>query len=77
MSNPLVTIVTPIYEGAAHVAACVESVGAQDYDNWLHLLVDNQSSDGTREIARDLAAKDSRIRYVHYEEHVGILANRT
>lgn len=75
MSSPLVTIVTPIYQGAAHIAACVESVRAQDYDNWVHLLVDNHSSDGTQEIARDLAAKDDRIRYVLYEEHVGILAN--
>jgi hypothetical protein len=75
MPKPLVTIVTPIYQGAAHVAACIESVRTQDYDNRVHLLVDNKSTDGTREIVRDLAAKDSRIRFVHYEEHVGMLAN--
>ena len=73
MSSPLVTIVTPIYQGAAHVAACVESVRTQDYENWTHLLVDNCSSDGTREIAKDLAAKDPRISTVFCDEHVGML----
>ena len=75
MPSPLVTIVTPIYQGAAHVAACVESVRAQDYDNWVHLLVDNCSSDGTREIVESLASKDPRIRTVFCDEHLGMLAN--
>jgi glycosyltransferase involved in cell wall biosynthesis len=75
MSSPLVTIVTPIYQGAAHVAACVESVRAQDYENWIHILVDNRSTDETEELLRELAAKDPRVRCVFYEDHVGILAN--
>ncbi len=75
MPSPLVTIVTPIYQGAAHVAACVESVRAQDYENWIHILVDNRSTDGTEEILRELSAKDSRVRCVFCEEHVGMVAN--
>jgi teichuronic acid biosynthesis glycosyltransferase TuaG len=55
MPSPLVTIVTPIYQGAACVAACVESVRAQDYENWIHILVDNRSTDGTEELLRGLA----------------------
>ena len=73
--SPVVTIVTPIYQGAAHVAACVESVRAQDFQDWIHLLVDNNSSDGTTQIAKDLAATDPRIRSVHFDEHLGMLAN--
>ena len=75
MSGPLVTIVTPIHEGADHVAACVESVRAQDHRNWIHLLVDNHSRDGTGKLIRDLAATDPRIRPVVFEDQVGMLAN--
>lgn len=75
MSSPLVAIVTPVYQGGAQLAECVESVRAQGYESWIHTLVDNQSTDETAEIGAALAASDPRIRFVRYEEHLGMLAN--
>jgi glycosyltransferase involved in cell wall biosynthesis len=75
MSSPLVTIVTPIYQGAAHLAACADSVRAQDHSNWIHLLVDNGSTDGTGDIARELADQDSRVRVISFDDHLPMLAN--
>jgi glycosyltransferase involved in cell wall biosynthesis len=65
---PLVSIVTPVYNDAANLAECIESVLAQTYQNWDYTIVDNCSTDGSVEIARRYAAKDSRIR-VHENEH--------
>jgi glycosyltransferase involved in cell wall biosynthesis len=61
-SPPLVSVVTPVYNGAEFLAECIESVLAQTYQNWEYTIVDNCSTDGTAEIARRYAAQDARIR---------------
>jgi glycosyltransferase involved in cell wall biosynthesis len=58
----LVSIVTPVYNNAEHLAECIESVLAQIYTNWDYTIVDNCSTDGCAEIARRYAAEDPRIR---------------
>jgi len=60
--EPLVSVVTPVYNGARYIRQCIESVQAQTYGNWDHTIVDNASTDRTAEIAREYAAGDSRIR---------------
>lgn len=67
-SQPLVSIITPVYNDATYLVECVESVLAQTYQNWDYTIVDNCSSDGSLEVARRYAAIDSRIR-VHQNHH--------
>ena len=71
--RPLVSVVTPVYNGADVIEECIESVLAQTYDSWEHVIVDNCSTDGTREIARRYADGDARIRLVTPEEFVGVV----
>jgi len=59
---PRVSVVTPVYNDAAYLAECIESVLAQTYQNWDYTILDNCSSDGSLEIARRYAAEDARIR---------------
>jgi glycosyltransferase involved in cell wall biosynthesis len=59
---PLVSIVTPVYNGEEFLAPCIESVLAQTYANWEYLIIDNQSKDRSLEIAREYARRDSRVR---------------
>jgi glycosyltransferase involved in cell wall biosynthesis len=61
-SQPLVSIVTPVYNEEEHLAECIESVLGQSYRNWDYTIVDNCSTDRSQEIARRYAAKDRRIR---------------
>ena len=65
--HPLVSVVTPVYNGAAHLAECIESVQRQTYQNWDYTIVDNCSTDESAIIARRYAAKDQRIRIVENE----------
>lgn len=73
--DPLVSVVTPVYNGGEYLVECIESVIGQSYKNWEYLLVDNASTDLTPEIISGFASKDSRIRHVRFEEHVGAIDN--
>lgn len=67
-SQPLVSVVTPVYNCEKYLAECIESVLAQTYQNWEYLIVNNCSTDGTLEIAKKYAEKDIRIR-IHNNTH--------
>jgi glycosyltransferase involved in cell wall biosynthesis len=62
--DPLVSVVTPVYNGAETIVECIESVLRQTYENWEFAIVDNCSTDGTLEIARSYEARDPRVRVV-------------
>src|SRR5580765_1811527 len=72
---PLVSVVTPVYNGDEYLVECIESVIGQSYQNWEYLLVDNASTDSTPEIISRFASRDSRIQPVRFEKHVGAIDN--
>jgi len=72
---PLVSVVTPFYNTAAYLSECIESVLAQTYPRFEYLLVDNQSTDGSAEIAASYARKDSRVRVIRNRTFVGQVRN--
>jgi glycosyltransferase involved in cell wall biosynthesis len=74
-TEPLVSVLTPVYNGAKYLEECIESVLAQTYRNWDYRIVNNRSTDGTREIAERYAMLDPRISVVDNAEHLPIIAN--
>jgi glycosyltransferase involved in cell wall biosynthesis len=50
--QPLVTVITAVYNGQPYVAGCLESVLHQDYPNIEHIVLDGGSSDGTVDVLR-------------------------
>jgi glycosyltransferase involved in cell wall biosynthesis len=78
MSNtdqPLVSILTPVYNGDAHLRECIESVLQQTYQNWEYIIVNNRSEDATLAIAEEYARRDTRIRVVTNKNLVGMITN--
>ena len=73
--EPLVAVVTPVHDGAAYLRRCIESVIRQEYDNWIHIVVDNASQDATRAIADELADRDDRIAVCVQPDLVGMMEN--
>ena len=74
-SQPLVTVLTPVYNGEKYLAECIESVLVQTYKNWEYIIVNNCSTDRTLEIAESYAKKDSRIRIHNNMEFVSAAQN--
>jgi glycosyltransferase involved in cell wall biosynthesis len=74
-THPLVTIVTPVYNGEAYIRECIESILAQTYLNWELFIINNCSKDNTLEIAQEYAAKDHRIHIINNPEFLRVIAN--
>jgi len=73
--EPLVAVMTPVHQGGESLAACLESVQAQSHRNWVHLVVDNASTDDTRRIAESYAASDARVTVLSFGELLPMLEN--
>ena len=80
MSAPvksLVSIVTPVYNGEAYLAECIDSVLAQTHSNWQYTIVSNCSTDGTVDIAQRYGRKDPRITVYEAKDFLPIIANES
>ena len=73
--SPLVYVVTPVHNGEPFLEACIQSVLSQNYTNWRYAIVNNQSTDRTREIAAHYAQTNPRITVHDNVEFLDIIAN--
>lgn len=58
-----ISIITPVYNRAHMIRTCIDSVCAQDYKYWEHIIVDDGSTDSIAEVI-DEYKEDERIKYV-------------
>jgi glycosyltransferase involved in cell wall biosynthesis len=56
-NNPLVSVIVPTYNSSEHLEMCLQSVGEQTYRNIELVVVDNNSGDNTKEVARRFTSK--------------------
>jgi glycosyltransferase involved in cell wall biosynthesis len=75
VAAPLVSVVTPVYNGEAYLEECIESVLQQSWPDFEYVIVDNASTDRTGEIAELYASKDERVRVVHNDTLLPIIPN--
>jgi glycosyltransferase involved in cell wall biosynthesis len=71
VSNALVSVVIPVYNGEQYLEKTVESILAQDYKNIELILVNDGSSDNSAAIMKALEDKDSRVK-PFYNENGGV-----
>lgn len=74
MSRPLVSVIIPVYNGEAHIAAALESVLTQDVESLEVIVIDDGSTDGSARIAKSYGP---RVKY-HYQPNrdLGVSAAR-
>jgi glycosyltransferase involved in cell wall biosynthesis len=73
--HPFVSVLTPVYNGEAYLAECIESVLKQTYEDFEYIILNNCSTDRTLAIAQEYAAKDRRIRIHTNDSLLDIIAN--
>ncbi|MFH8250414.1 glycosyltransferase family 2 protein [Microbacterium sp. B2969] len=71
-----VTIVVPGFEVEAYAGEALDSLRAQTREDWVAILVDDASTDGTGAIFADAAARDPRFRLIRHDRQLGLGAAR-
>ncbi len=59
---PLISVLVPARDEENNIRTCVESLMNQDYPNYEILVLDDNSTDNTAAIVKELAAKDGRVK---------------
>jgi glycosyltransferase involved in cell wall biosynthesis len=74
--EPAVSVLLTSYNRERYIAASIESVLDQTFEDFELIISDNQSIDGTRAIIHDYAHRDARIRVSVNETNIGQFGNR-
>ena len=75
MSRPRVSIGMPVFNGARFLRQSAESILRQDFNDLELVISDNASTDETESICRQLADRDSRVRYYRSDANRGAAWN--
>lgn len=73
---PPISVIIPTYNGAPYLREALESIANQTFRDFEVIIIDDVSTDSTVEIAREYAAKDSRLRVYQNENNLGFAGNR-
>lgn len=71
---PDVSVLMSVFNGEKYLAESIESILAQTYSKFEFVIVDDGSSDSTRDIVTSYAAADPRIVPVLLKQNVGLAA---
>lgn len=63
--NGVISVIVPVYNVAAYLPECAESILSQDYQNLEVILIDDGSTDDSGSICDAYAAKDPRVVVIH------------
>lgn len=64
MNGPEVSVIIPVYNGEKTLRKCLNSILGQAYENYEVIVVDNNSSDNTKEIIREFQKNNKKIKYI-------------
>jgi len=63
--TPRVSVIMAVYNTELYLRQCIESVISQSYDDWELIIIDDGSTDSSKDICDEWAANDTRISVVH------------
>ena len=70
-TQPLVTVIIPLFNAEKYIAQTIESVISQTYQNWELIIVDDCSTDNSAEIVKGYEVKDRRIKLIELNSNFG------
>ena len=75
MSNISISVLMPVYNSEKFLLETVQAVINQSYTDWELILVDDGSTDNSKEICTKLMNDDKRIKYI-FQENLGVSHTR-
>jgi GT2 family glycosyltransferase/tetratricopeptide (TPR) repeat protein/uncharacterized HAD superfamily protein/hypoxanthine phosphoribosyltransferase len=69
-----VSIIIPVFNKVEFTRRCIDSIFRNvHHDDYEVIVVDNESSDGTREFLTELSSRESRVKYIRNETNLGFV----
>jgi len=75
MTEPLVSICIPTYNGESFLKECLDSCVSQTFDDYEIIICDDGSQDATIKITEQYAKSNNKIRFFKNEKNLGLVAN--
>ena len=66
------SIITPVYNREDCIVRCIESIQNQKFSEYEHIIVDDGSTDDTKEILLKLKEQNNKIRLISYTGNKGV-----
>jgi len=75
IESPIITVAVPFYNEEKYLKQTLQSLINQTVKNAVFILSDNNSNDGSFEIASEFARKDTRIKIIKHDHNIGAVGN--
>ncbi len=76
MKSPLVSVLMPAYNAERYISQSIESILNQSYKEFIFIILDDASTDGTLNIIKKYEKADNRIRVIQNKKNSYIAACR-
>ena len=70
--DPQVSVILPVYNARQHLGAAVESICDQTFRNFELIIIDDGSTDDSRDLLQRYATRDSRVRIITNRTNAGL-----
>jgi len=69
--DPLISVITPVFNREKYLVKCIESILSQTYENFEFIIINDSSSDLTKNIIKDYNLQDPRIKLLNNDKNIG------
>jgi len=71
-----INVIVPVYNAENYIEKCIQSIEAQDYDNYHVYIIDDCSTDSTRSLIYDSIKEQSKFSIIYNAENKGAVCNQ-
>lgn len=71
-----ITVIMPVYNGELFIEEAIDSILSQTFSNFILLIINDNSTDGTQEIIERYLKQDNRVKYLKNDINLGAAISR-